>query len=156
MAWLRLSDFARLPSRKIRLDHWRFAVEEARDERCGLVSETGERRSVIRLFSVLVLLRDPEILGQDAANIASTVQDAENLDTVWNGPVEDEVSLETGKGRDAEVGKCRVVGLVSGAGARHGRQPFECRMSVAKEPDSAFRSALELNVSGDLVQVAEG
>jgi hypothetical protein len=99
----------------------------------GYEPESRRLRRLLRL--VIPVVGDLEAFGEKPLDVPGTMQDAKDFNPVLNRPIENEVLLESGDGKDADTLEERVIGFVAGANARDRGQSLKCGINLTQEPD---------------------
>jgi hypothetical protein len=81
-------------------------------------------------------------IAKNRLDVTGGMQHAENLDSAFDGPVEDQIVLESLDLLDAEAGKLASPKLLPLAKLRHGGQPLKTRIRCLKEANCGFAISL--------------
>jgi len=79
---------------------------------------------------------------KDRRHVAGGVQDSENLDPTFDGPVEDQAVFKSLHLPDTKVGKLPSPKLLPLAKLRHGGKPLKTGIQCLKETDCGFAISL--------------
>ena len=100
------------------------------------------------------IVSDAEFLRQDMMNVPSPMQDVQYLDPVRTGLVENEIILEAGDRKKAELGQDGMIGFVAGTEAGLCRQKAKGCLGCVEEAECGTGAVL-LDVIRPAFQVAQ-